>query len=80
MKRSWSFKIKPDEYNPIHTNTQTTPTTNVVYTSNKNPQPIRLGYSSFRNTRSFVENSVTPVNLSLGYNLKPDIYDSRSFV
>ena len=40
-------------------------------------QPIRLGYSSFGNRRSFVENSVTPVNLSLGYNLKPDIYDSR---
>ena len=77
MKRSRSFKIKPDEYNPIHSNTQTTSTTNMVYTSNKNPQPIRLGYSSFGNTRSFVENSVTPVNLSLGYNLKPDIYDSR---
>ena len=75
MKRSWSFKIKPDD--PIHSNTQTTPTKNVIYTSNKNPQPIRLGYSSFGNTRSFVENSVTPVNLSLDYNLKPDIYDSR---
>ena len=73
MKRSSNFKIKPDEYNPIHSNTQTIPTTNVVYTSNKNRQPIELGYSSFGNTRSLVENSVTPINLSLGYNLKPDL-------
>ena len=77
MKRSWNFKIKPDEYNPIHSNTQTIPTTNVFDASNKNPQPIRLGYSSFENTGSLVENLVTPVNLSLGYNLKPDMYDSR---
>ena len=34
----WNFKIKPDEYNPIHSNTRTTLTTNVVYTSNKNPR------------------------------------------
>ena len=64
MKRSCNFKIKPAEYNLIHSNTQTTPTINVLYTSNKNPQPIRLGYSSFENTRSLVENSITLVNLS----------------
>ena len=64
-----------------HTNTQTTTTTtNVVYTSNWNTQPNRLGDSSFGNTGSLVENSMTPVDLRLGYNLKPDIYDSRSFV
>ena len=38
---------------------------------------IRLGYSSFGNTRSLVKNSVTQVNLSLGYKLKPDIYDNQ---
>ena len=55
-------------------NTQTTATTNVVYTSNRNTHAIRLGDNSFGNTGSVVENSVTPVNLGLGYNLKPDIY------
>ena len=60
-----------------HSNTQTTASSNVVYTSNTNTQPIRLGDNSFRNTGSVVENSVTPVNLGLGYNLNPDIYDSQ---
>ena len=50
----------------------------MVYTSNRNTQPIRLGDNSFRNTGSVVENSVTPVNLRLGYNLKPDIYDGTT--
>ena len=45
----------------------------MVYTSNRNTQPIRLGDNSFGNTGSVVENSVTPINLGLG-NLKPDIY------
>ena len=61
-----------------HFNTQTTATTNVLYTSNRNNQPIRLGDNSFGNTGSVVENSVTPVNLGLGYNLKPDIYDGTT--
>ena len=59
-------------------NTQTTATTNVVYTSNRNTQPIRLGDNSFENTGSVVENSVTPVNLGLAYNLKPNIYDGTT--
>ena len=60
------------------TNTQTTAKTNVVYTSNMNTHPIRLVDNSFGNTESVVENSVTPVNLGLGYNLKPDIYDGTT--
>ena len=59
-------------------NTQTTATTNVVYTSNRNTQPIRLGDNSFGNTGTVVENSVTPVNLGLGYHLKPGIYDGTT--
>ena len=51
----------------------------MVYTSNRNTQPIRLGDNSFGNTGLVVKNSFTPVNLGLGYNLKPDIYDSRLF-
>ena len=58
----------------LHSNTQTTPTPSVVYTSNKNTQRIRLDHNSFGNTRSLVENSVTPINLRLGYNVKSDIY------
>ena len=61
-----------------HSNSQTTAATNVVYTSNRNTQPIRLGDNSFGNTGSVVVNSVTPVNLGLGYNLKPDIYDGTT--
>ena len=61
-----------------HSITQTTATSTVVYTSNRNTQPIRLGNNSFRNTGLVVENSVTPVNLGLGYNLKPDIYDGTT--
>ena len=61
-----------------HSNIQTTATTNVVYTSNRNTHPIRLGDNLFGNTGSVVENSVTPVNLGLGYNLKPDIYDDTT--
>ena len=57
-----------------HSNTQTTATSNVVYTSNRNTQPIRLGYNSFRNTGSVLENSVTPVNLGLCYNLKGSVW------
>ena len=61
-----------------HSNAQKTATTNAVYTRNRNTQPIRLGDNSFGNTGSVVENSVTPVNLGLGYNLKPDIYDGTT--
>ena len=61
-----------------HSNTQTTGTTNAIYTSNRNTQPIRLDDSSFANTGSLVDNSVTPVDLGLGYNLKPDIYDGTT--
>ena len=61
-----------------HSSTQTAATTNVVYTSNRNTHPIRLGDNSFGNTRLVVKNSVTPVNLGLGYNLKPDIYDGTT--
>ena len=61
-----------------HSNIQRTATTNVVYTSNRNTQSIRLGDNSFGNTGSVVENSVTPVILGLGYNLKPDIYDGTT--
>ena len=50
----------------------------MVYTNNRNTQPIRLGDNSFGNTGLVVENSVTPVNLRLGYNLKPDIYDGTT--
>ena len=38
-----------------HSNTQTTATTNVVYTSNRNTQPMRLGDNSFGNTGSVVK-------------------------
>ena len=61
----------------LHSNTQTTPTTSVVYTSNKNTQRIRLDDNSFGNTRSLVENSVTPIDLRLSYNVKSDIYDNQ---
>ena len=50
----------------------------MVYTSNRNTQSISLGDNSFGNTGSVVENSVTPVNLGLGYHLKPDIYDGTT--
>ena len=52
----------------------------MVYTSNRNTQPIRLGENSFGNTASVVENLVTTVNLGLGYNLNPDIYDGTTSV
>ena len=61
----------------LHSNTQTIPTTSVVYTSNKNTQRIRLDDNSFGNTRSLVENSVTPIDLRLSYNVKSDIYDNQ---
>ena len=61
----------------LHSNTQTTPTTSVVYTSNKITQCIRLYDNSFGNTRSLVENSVTPIDLRLSYNVKLDIYDNQ---
>ena len=61
-----------------HSNTQTTATINMVYTSNRITQPIRLGDNSFGNTGSVVENSVASDNLGLGYNLKPDIYDGST--
>ena len=61
----------------LHSNTQTTPTTSVVYTSNKNTQRIRLDDNTFGNTRSLVENSITPIDLRLGYNVKSDIYDNQ---
>ena len=61
----------------LHSNTQTTPTTSVVYTSNKNTQRIRLDENLFRNTRALVENLVTPIDLRLGYNVKSDIYDNQ---
>ena len=50
----------------------------MVYTSNRNTQPIRLGDNSFGNTGLLVGNSVTPVDLGLGYNLKPDIYEGTT--
>ena len=50
----------------------------MVYTSNRNIQPIRLGDNSFGNRGSVVKNSVTPVNLRLGYNLIPHIYDGTT--
>ena len=58
----------------LHSNTQTTPTSSIVYTSNKNTQRIRLDDNSFENTTSLVENSVTPIDLWLSYNVKSDIY------
>ena len=58
-----------------HSNTQTTATTNVVYTSNRNTQPIRLGDNSFGNTGSVIENCYTS---QFRYNLKPDIYDGTT--
>ena len=76
MKHSWSFQIKP-ESTTLHSNTQTTPTTSVVYTGNKNTQRIRLDDTLFRNTRSLVENSVTPIDLRSGYNVKSYIDDNQ---
>ena len=73
------FRQKLNQMSTIqHSNTQTTATTNMVYTSNRNTQPIRLDDNSFRNTESVIENSVTSVNLGLGYNLKPDICDGTT--
>ena len=60
----------------MHSNTQTTPTSSVVYTSNKNTR--QLGWVIvYLETRDLLLKIRLQVNLSLGYNLKPDIYDSR---
>ena len=73
------FRQKLNNMSTIqHSNTQTIATTNMVYTSNRNTQTIRLGDNSFGNTGSVIENSVTPANLGLGYNLKPNIYDGKT--